>query len=116
MARSLKVAQVEVNGEQVHVRKINGSAYAIQAAEMLPTLKANPIRVVEVGALLAACCLCDAEGKLLYSTPDEARENEELLFLQDFTRAALEYSGMMDDAQELPKNSPAVQPEDSSSV
>ncbi len=115
MTRKLKVTEVTVAGETVHIRRLNGSAHAVRAVEMLDRLAAEPMLIVEVGALLAVCCLCDADGKPEYGDPEVVRQNEEILFLTDFAKAALEHSGLNDDASKLSKNSPAVPSEDSSS-
>jgi len=65
----------------------------------------NLYRILRV---LVVCCLCDKDGKQLYTDPAEVRKLASFSFLAEFATAALEVSGLTDGEAVL-KNSAADQ-------
>jgi len=104
MALGIKITEREVGGEKVFIRTLNGGAHATRVLELLTRAAKEPHLIAQIGALLVVSCLCDAAGKPLYDDVDIVRDNAAISFLREFTEAALELSGLGDDAAEVKKN------------
>lgn len=107
MAFGVKVTQREIFGEKVHMRPMNGGKMAVRAMELSQKIKAEPWLIAEMGALMVCASMCDADGKLLHDDPDKVREDAPFGFLTEFATAAMEISGLGDDAKEVSGNLPA---------
>ena len=109
MSYGIKIVEKEVFGEKVRIRTLNGGAIAAQVIELLQQVGHKPGLLPEIGALLVVGCLVDAEGRQVFSDPNQARENTALGFLSAFVPVALQVSGFAEDAEAIGKNSEAGQ-------
>ena len=82
---------------------------AVKAIELSQRLASESWLIAEVGALMVCCCLCDESGSLLYTDPDKVRQEAAFGFLTEFATAAMEVSGLKDDAESVLGNLPADQ-------
>lgn len=107
MGFGVKVTERTIFGEKVFLRPMNGGKMAVRAMELSQKIKAEPWLIAEMGALMVCSSLCNEKGELLYSDPDKVREEAPFGFLTEFATAAMEVSGLGDDAEELAGNLPA---------
>jgi len=104
MALGIKIEQRTVAGESVYIRSLNGGAMAARVIDLLQQVAGKPSLITEIGSLLVVCCLCDESGNRLQEDPETVAQNASIGFLSAFTEAALDVSGLGDDAKELAKN------------
>jgi hypothetical protein len=111
MALGKKVKKATVDGEDVYIRTLNGGKASARVIELMHKIGTEPQNILELGALMVCLCLCDENGKRVYSDDqiEEIREEASIGYLKEFTEKALEVSGLGDDAEEVRKNSEAVQ-------
>ncbi len=105
----LKLHEKEVCGEKVYIRNLNGSPEAIRVIELSSKVASDSSLMPEIGALLVVCCLCDKDGKQLYTDVAEVRRAASFAFLAEFATVALEVSGLTESDEAITKNSEAVQ-------
>lgn len=107
MALGSKLEARKVFGEEVFIRSLNGGKNAAKVIDLLQQVGAKPSLITEIGSILVVECLRDKDGARLYDDADKVREEASVGFLSEFTVAALEVSGLNDDAQEVAKNAAA---------
>jgi hypothetical protein len=102
---------MQVDGETVYIKSLNGGAIAVKIIEILTKLSKEPQLIAEAGALLVVACLCDEHGVRIYADDqvDYVREEASISFLAAFTEKALDFTGLADDADEVRKNLKASQ-------
>jgi len=111
MSLGKRVAEKEVFGEKVHIRTLSGGKMAAEIIDLLQQVEGKPSLIIDVGAMLVVACLCDQEGERLYKDDqlEEVKNEAAIGFLTEFVEAALDHSGLNDDADDLRKNLQAVQ-------
>lgn len=111
MSLGKKVVSATVCGEPCHIRTMNGGKQAAEAIELMQKIATQPHLIADLGALMVCICHCDESGRRTYSDEqiDYIKEEASIGYLKEFTEKALEVSGLGDDAEELAKNSQAVQ-------
>jgi hypothetical protein len=109
MSLGVKISQRTVCGESVYIKTLTGGPKAIEIIDLMQRVSAQPSLLVELGALLVVECLCDESGAKQYTDQEWVRANAGIGFLKEFAIAALDVSGLGDDAEEVRKNSEAVQ-------
>lgn len=109
MTRGIKVVKRTIAGEDVYIKTMSGGAASAQVIELMQQAAGKPSVMLDIGALLITSCLCDENGTLLCTDLEDARNNSSVSYLVEFGQAALQVSGLKDDAEELVKNSEPVQ-------
>lgn len=108
MAYGIKVEKKTIFGQTVHIRTLTGELGA-QVIDLTQRVGNEPALIVELGSLMVAGCLCDDQGTLILPDPAEAIKQCALGFLTEFAVAALDVSGLGDDADAIAKKQSPVQ-------
>lgn len=109
MNLGVKVEKATVAGVEVFIKTLTGGEHSAAVIELLQKVGANPGLMPELGGLLISCCLVDEQGNPQFEDPVKAREAASIGFLTEFIEAALDASGLGDDADQITKNSNAAQ-------
>lgn len=104
----IKVEARTIAGDKVFLRSMSGGSALVRLAELLGKIQTGSAAAgssMEAAAILAANCLCEEDGMLIFAGDvAEAEKHCSMGFLMELLGPALEVSGAGDDAKAIAGN------------